>query len=128
MSATYTTAHSNARSLTHQTRPGIEFVSSWILVGFICAEPRWKLLSHLFFFSWLFRATPAAYRGSQARGLIEATVARATATPGPSCMCDLHHSSWQCQIVNPLSEARDQTHNLMAPSWIGFCCTTVETP
>ena len=31
----------------------------------------------------------------------------ATATPDPSCIFDLHHNSWQCQILNPLSEARD---------------------
>ena len=29
----------------------------------------------------------------------------------PSHVVDLHHSSWQCQIPNPLIEARDQTHN-----------------
>ena len=28
----------------------------------------------------------------------------------------LHHSSWQCQILNQLSKARDRTHNLMVPS------------
>ena len=38
----------------------------------------------------------------------------------PSCLCDLHHSSWQCRILNPLSEARDRTRNLMVPSWIHF--------
>ena len=31
----------------------------------------------------------------------------ATATWDPSRSCKLHHSSWQCQILNPLSEARD---------------------
>ena len=31
----------------------------------------------------------------------------ATATSDPSLICDLYHSSWQCQILNPLSEARD---------------------
>ena len=36
----------------------------------------------------------------------------ATATWDPSCICDLHHSSWQCWILNPLSEARDQTQIL----------------
>ena len=41
-SATYTTVHSNARSLTHWARPGIEPVSSWILVGFISAVPQWE--------------------------------------------------------------------------------------
>ena len=30
-----------------------------------------------------------------------------TATPDPSRVCELHHSSWQHQIFNPLREARD---------------------
>ena len=34
---------------------------------------------------------------------------RATATPDPSHICDLHHSSWQHWILNQLSEARDRT-------------------
>ena len=37
----------------------------------------------------------------------------ATATLDPSHVYNLHHSSWQRQILNPLSEARDQTRNLM---------------
>ena len=40
----------------------------------------------------------------------------ATATWDPSRVCKLHHSSHQCQILNPLSEARDQTHILMNTS------------
>ena len=36
----------------------------------------------------------------------------ATAMPEPSCVCDLHHSLWKRQILNPLSKARDQTHIL----------------
>ena len=31
----------------------------------------------------------------------------AMAMPDPSHVCDLHHSSWQHQILNPLSEAGD---------------------
>ena len=31
----------------------------------------------------------------------------AMATPDPSCGCDLHCSSQQCQILNPLGGARD---------------------
>ena len=45
----------------------------------------------------------------------------------PNCVCDLHHSSQQRQILNPLSEARDRTDNLMVPSWIHFCCATTGT-
>ena len=37
----------------------------------------------------------------------------ATAMWDPSCVCDLHHSSRQCWILNLLSGARDQTHILM---------------
>ena len=42
----------------------------------------------------------------------------ATAMADLSCICDLHHRSWQCWILNPLSEARDQTHNPMDTSWV----------
>ena len=42
----------------------------------------------------------------------------ATAMPDPSHVCDLHHSSWQCWILNPPSEARDQTHILMDTRWV----------
>ena len=35
--------------------------------------------------------------------LLAYTTATATATPDLSCLCDLHHSSQQCQILNPLS-------------------------
>ena len=42
----------------------------------------------------------------------------ATAMPDTSCVCDLHHSSWQLQILNLLSKARDQIRNLMVPSQI----------
>ena len=31
----------------------------------------------------------------------------ATATLDQSCLCDLHHSWQQCQILNPLTEARN---------------------
>ena len=50
VSATYTTAHGNTRSLTHLARPGIEPVSSWILVRLITAEPQRELPIIFFFF------------------------------------------------------------------------------
>ena len=46
-SATYTTVHGNAQSLTHWARPGIEPKSSWILVRFVTAEPWWKLWNNV---------------------------------------------------------------------------------
>ena len=42
----------------------------------------------------------------------------ATATRDLSHVCDLHHSSQQRRILNPLSEARDRTRNLMDTSWV----------
>ena len=67
-----------------------------------------EAVSGLGSFFFLFRAAAVAYGGSQARGRIGAN-ATATAMPDPSCICDLHHSSWQRQILNLLSEARART-------------------
>ena len=52
----------------------------------------------------------------------------ATATQEPNRVCDLHHNSQKCQIPNPRSEARDQTHNPMVPSRIHLRCTRTGTP
>ena len=52
--------------------------------------------------------------------LLLLTHATATATPDLSCVCDLHQSSQKCWILNPLSEARYQTHILMDTSQICF--------
>ena len=42
----------------------------------------------------------------------------ATATPDLSCICNLHSSLWQWQILNPLSKARDWTHIFMYTSQV----------
>ena len=82
-----------------------------------------------FFLSFCFRAPPAAYGSSQVKSepqLPPYTIA--TATQDPSCIFDLHQNSWQCQIADSLSKARDQTHILMDTSPIRFHCTTLGTP
>ena len=64
----------------------------------------------LFFIFLSFRAAPMAYGGSQARGRTRAVATvytTATATLDRTHICNLHHSSRQCQILNPLSKARD---------------------
>ena len=71
-----------------------------------------------FAISW---ATPAAYGGSQARGRIGAVATslhQSHSNQDLSRVCNLHHSSRQRQIVNPLSKARDRTCNPMVPSRI----------
>ena len=70
----------------------------------------------LFYFIFVFclsRGTPMAYEGSQTRGQMGAGATAyitATATWDPSCVFNLHHSSQQGQILNPLRKAKDQTH------------------
>ena len=56
------------------------------------------------------------------------TYTTVTARQDPSRICNLHHSSWQRQILNPLSEARDRTQNLMVTTQICFWCATIGTP
>ena len=78
------------------------------------------------FFFFLFRAVPTAHGSSQVRSLTRARLpayATATATPDPSRshICNLHHSSEQCRILNPLSRARDQTCILMDISQVPYC-------
>ena len=85
----------------------------------------------IYLFVCLFRAAPAAYGGSQARGsnwnCKLPAYTTTTAPQDPSCVCDLHHSSWQCRILNPRSKARDQTCVLMDASQIRFCWATEKT-
>ena len=82
----------------------------------------------LFFFCH-FRAALVAYGVSQARVQSELQLPatpRATATPDP--ISNLHHSPQQHQILNLLSEARDQTFFLMDISWVCYHWATMGTP
>ena len=51
----------------------------------------------------------------------------ATAMPDPSCVCSVHHSSQQHQILELLSKASNRTCILMHTSWAGFCWATKGT-
>ena len=83
---------------------------------------KWKELFFLFFLP--FRATFAAYGNSQARGLIGATAAGLHDSHCNARFCNLHHSSGKRWILNPLSEARDQTCILMDISQACYCSAT----
>ena len=52
----------------------------------------------------------------------------ATAMLDLSRVWDVHCSSLQCQILDPLSKVRDQTCILVDTSWVCYCCVTTETP
>ena len=61
-SSTYTTAHDNAGRLTHWARPGIETVSSRILVRFISTVPQEELLNVRLFKHYIKRETISCWR------------------------------------------------------------------
>ena len=79
------------------------------------------LFTYSFIHLFIFTATPATYGGSQARGWIgtaSADLHHRHSNTDPSRVCDLHHSSWQHWILNPLSKASGRTHILMDPSQV----------
>ena len=52
----------------------------------------------------------------------------ATATRDLGHVCNLQHSSRQCQILNPLSKARAGNHILMDTSWVHYHWAMMGTP
>ena len=82
-------------------------------------------ITHSFFFLVGSGGEPVGHEGSQARVESELQLlayTTAIAMWDPSSVCNLHHSSQQCRILNPLSKARDQT----ASSWILVWFITTE--
>ena len=55
----------------------------------------------------LFRAALAYGSFPVGIGATAAGLCYSNIMPDKSHVCDLHQSSWQCQIINPLSRARD---------------------
>ena len=131
-------AQSNARSPTYWSRPGIEPASSCILVRFLTTGPNGNSLisfissrdgsfSLSFFNHWNLIYFIILFLGPYLQHLeiprlgVELELqlpahSTARATQNPSRFCDLHNSSWQRRIPNPMREARDQTCILMAVS------------
>ena len=69
-------------------------------------------------------AAGVAYGSSQARVESEAIAAdlhHSHRNARSKQVFNLHCSSWQHQILNPLTEARDQTCSLMGNSRVHFC-------
>ena len=83
--------------------------------GLITLPSDWLFpMQKKFFFFLLFGATSMAYGSAQARGQIGLRHSHSSTRSEP------HRSSWQCQILNPLIEARNRTCKLMATSQICF--------
>ena len=111
--------HLNPRGL------GFGFCFHFCFCGFCSLS-----LSFFFFFLFLVKATPMASGSSQARDWIRTAAAghsHSHSNWDPSHVCDLYHRSRQRQILNPLSEARDQTCILMDTSWISYHWATTGT-
>ena len=90
--------------------------------------PRHPDLLLLFFFLGLYLQHMEVPRVGVESELQLPTYPSATATWDLSLICDLHHSSRQSWIFNPLSEAKDWTLNLMVPCRIRFHCSMMGTP
>ena len=92
---------------------------------------QYSTICYTFFFFCFFMAIPREKAGSQARSQMKAVAAdlhHTTAKSDLSQVCKQHYSSWQCQILNPLSKAKDWTCVLMDPSQIHFHSTMTGTP
>ena len=87
--------------------------------------------SFFLFLFLLFRATHAAYEvprlGVELRLQLPA-YATATATQDPRSVCNLHHSSRQYQILNPLGKAKDRTCIRIDTSWVHYRWAMAGTP
>ena len=99
----------------------LENYAKFILpVLYKCKHKAWR--QHVWLLNFFFfRPTPVAYGSSQARGRIRAAPAGLHHSPAMSDLshiCELCHSLWQCQILNPLGWARDWTSILMDTSWV----------
>ena len=104
------------------------FFNRWVIFHCTYIPHIYPFILPPFFF---FRAIPAAYGSSQARGWIGPLLAFTTATAmqlNRRCGCNLHHSSWQCPILNPLSEARDWTCILVDARMVCYCWAMMGTP
>ena len=91
----------------------------WILSNAFYASI--EMIIYFFFFVFFLRATPVAYRSSQARGQIGVAAdglyhSHSNAGSKPR----LHHSSQRCWILNPPREARGHTSVLTGASQIRF--------
>ena len=97
-------------------------------------SPQWFSIHRIFFFFFCFLGSYLGYTQVPRLGaelslqLPAYATARATATQDPSNVCNLHHSSRPRWILNPLSEARDQTRILMDTSQVRYHWATTGTP
>ena len=103
-----------------------------LIQKFLCKMDFFSFLPVYFFFFWSFvflglnlRHREVPRLGVQSKLQLPTYT---TATWYLSRSCDLHYSSWQCKILNPLSKARDSTCILMDASQIRLHRAMMGTP
>ena len=104
-----------------QTISSVMMSQQWRITGLMQSSFRINVLKRkekdpwdfLLYFLWPHLWHMEVLRSGVKSKLQPQAYTTATATPGLSHICNLHCSLWQHQILNPLSEARDQTHTLM---------------
>ena len=122
--------HRNGRILSPPPHNNFAWIPSeiqWFTIYTLCS---WHLFIYLLIYLFCFLGVHPGHMevpglGVQSELQLPAYVI-ATAMLDLSQVWDLHHSSRQHQIPNPLREVRDQTHNLMVTSQIHFCCARKE--
>ena len=117
-------SHSDAGSLTHWAKPGINLCPHRDNTGSLT-------LGHTFFFLIFLELHPwhmEVPRLGVKSELHLPAYTTATIMPDLNHVCDLHHSSQQYRLLNPLSKARDQTHILMDTRQVCYRWATMGTP
>ena len=88
-----------------------------------------SIQAFFFFFFWFLELHLQHMEASRlGQGANQSCSSQPTPTRDLNRICDLYHSSWQCQILNLLSKTRDRTCNLIVPSQIHFPGTMMGTP
>ena len=106
-SLTYTV---NIHFFSYQTRPP-GCLQRYLLLGFLHLWSQTLTWFHFLSFSFFALFLPHSWHMEVSRLGVKLELqlpayTTATATQDPRCICNLHHSSGQLQILNPLSKAR----------------------
>ena len=104
--------------------PSCSFICWWHIAVF-------TLSFFFFFFFFLFQGLHLRHVEVPRLGVkleLQLPACQIWTTPDLSCICDLYRSSWQCQILDPLSKAKVRTRVFMDASWVHFHCAITGTP
>ena len=105
------------------------FLSKWVVLKVVSVDNVRTDMQVLFVFCLLGPQHPLFMEVPRLWVKLELLpLAYATAMPALSSVCDLHHSSQQCRILNPMNEARNRTCILMEASQIHFCWAMTGIP